>query len=93
MHVKFATLCDNHALEAWIYYLEPWHGLKSVCMDEGRQGLDELHSQLGVSYENGHELVELMNKLGESVEDCLELGESFEDSASRLGFLPLLGHV
>mgnify|MGYP001555907381 CR=1 FL=1 len=75
MRVKFATLREKHALEAWICNLEPWHGLKSVCMDEGLQGLGELHSQLGESYEDGHELAELMNELDESVEDCLELDE------------------
>ena len=61
MHVKFATLRDKHALEAWICNLEPCHGFKSVCMDEGLQGLDELDEQLGEPVEDGHGLDELMN--------------------------------
>ena len=30
-------------------------------MDEGLKGLDKLHGRLGESYEDGHELDELMN--------------------------------
>nr|KAJ0203488.1 hypothetical protein LSAT_V11C500244810 [Lactuca sativa] len=92
MRVKFETLHEKHALEAWICNLKPWHGLKSVWMEEGLQGLGELHSQLHESCEDGHELVELINKLGESVDDCLVLDELFEESASRRGFLLILGH-
>ena len=93
MHVKFATLRDKHALEAWICNMEPLHGLKSVCMDDGLKGLDESQGRLGEPHEDGHVLDELDEQLDESVEDCLELGESFEDSVSRVGFLPILGHV
>ena len=61
MCVKFATLRDKHALEAWICNLEPCHGLKSVCMDGGLRGLSELDEQLGEPDEFGRELDELMN--------------------------------
>ena len=66
MLVKFATLRDKHALGDWIYNMEPLHGLKSVCMDEGLKGLGESHSRLGGSYENGPELDELDEQLVES---------------------------
>ena len=59
MCVKFATLRDKHALGAWICNLGPCHGLKSICMDEGLQGLGELDEQLGEPDEDGHELDEL----------------------------------
>ena len=80
MHVKFATLRDKHALEAWIYELEPLHGSKQVCMEKGLNGLGESH-------EDGRELDELDEQLGESDEDYHktrrveeQLGESDEFS-------------
>ena len=57
MHIKFATLCDKHALGTWICSMEPWHCLKSICIDEGLKGLDE-------SYEDGHELDGVDKELG-----------------------------
>ena len=41
--------------------MEPLHGLESTCMDEGLKGLGESQGRLGESYEDGHELDELMN--------------------------------
>ena len=81
MHVKFATLCDKHAMGTWICSMEPWHGLKSICMDEGLKGLGESHGRLGESYEDGHELDGLDEQLGESNEDFLRLVEWHGDSA------------
>ena len=89
MHVKFATLHDKHALGTWICSMEPWHGLKSICMDEGVKGLGEQHGRLGEShgrigesYEDGHEHDGLDEQLGESDEDCIGLGGQHGDSAS-----------
>ena len=52
MHVKFATLRDKHAFGSWICNMEPLHGLKSICMDEGLKGLGEWHGRLGESDED-----------------------------------------
>ena len=80
MHVKFATLCDKYALEAWICDLGPLHGSNQVCMEKGLNGL-------GKSHEDGRELDELDEQLGESDEDYHktrrveeQLGESDEFS-------------
>ena len=72
MHVKFATLRDKHALEAWICDLEPLHGSKQVCMEKGLNGLGESH-------EDGRELDELEEQLGESDEDFHRLDELKND--------------
>ena len=87
MHIKFATLRDKHALEAWIYELEPLHGSKQVCMEKGLNGLGESQGWLGESHEDGRELDELDEQLGESDEDCHKLDELKNNSASRMSFL------
>ena len=69
MHVKFATLRDKHALEAWICDLEPLHGSKQVCMERWLNGLSESQGWLDESHEDGRELDELDEQLGESDED------------------------
>ena len=61
MNIKFATLRDKQALEAWICNLELCHGLKSICMDKDLQGLGKLDEQLGESVEDGLELDEWVN--------------------------------
>lgn len=86
MCVKFATLRDNHALEAWICNLEPCHGLKSVCMDGGLWGLGELDEQLSEPDEFGHELGDLDEQLGEPDEFGRELDGLMNNSTSPLKF-------
>ena len=61
MHVKFATLRDKLVGEGWICNMEPLHGLKSICMDEGLKRLGEQHGRLGESDED-------CRRIGESVE-------------------------
>ena len=78
MHVKFATLREKHALEAWIYSLGPMHGSNESVWQKGLKGLDESHGRLGESYEDRHELDELEEQLGESVGDCHRLNELYE---------------
>ena len=56
--------------------MEPLHGLKSICIDEGLKVLGEPHGRLDESYEDGPELDELDEQLGESDEDCRRLVES-----------------
>ena len=86
MHVKFATLRDKHAIEAWICDLEPLHGSNQVCMEKGLNGLDESQGWLGESYEDSRGLDELDEQLGESDEDCLRLDELFYNSVSQMIF-------
>ena len=77
MHVKFATLRDKHALEAWICDSEPLHGSNQVCMEKGLNGIGESQAWLGKSYEDSHGLGELDEQLCESDEDFLRLDEFF----------------
>ena len=86
MLVKFATLRDKYALDAWICDLGLLHGSNKVCMEKELNGLGESQDDSASHIKMAVDLTSWINNSASPMKITIRLDELKNNSASRMSF-------